>query len=69
MNSKEKLDTCRTCGNCKHFTTYLPAWRQYGGYGLCKLNKKINRTNHSCEHHEPADSDSAKPANQTPETE
>ena len=54
MNSKEKIDTCRTCGKCKHFTTYRPAWHN-GGYGLCKLNKVINCTDHSCEHHEPAD--------------
>ncbi len=67
MNSKENLDTCRTCLTCKHFKLLNPIL--CGEVGYCSSKKEYRFPIKHCRRYEPADPDSAKTANQTPETE
>ena len=52
MNSKEKLDTCRTCLTCKNFADTANV------YGTCYIRPYLYSEvteNDTCEHYEPVD--------------
>lgn len=53
MNSKENLDTCRTCATCKHFKLLAPLLT--GEVGYCSIKKEYRFPIKHCRRYEPAD--------------